>query len=100
MRLSVGTSSMDDWISDLLIFAAGVAAGILITSIKPLIVSGKKQGTDLVMARTRMLAGIKEKHEEEILDEALRTPQPIRTELRQPLATVCKTFNTLVTPPS
>ena len=91
---------MDEWISDLLIFAAGVAAGILITSIKPLIVSGKKQRTDLVMARTRMLAGIKEKHEEEILDEAFRTTQAIRSELDQSLATLRKTLNTVVTPAS
>jgi len=89
---------MDDWISDLMIFAAGVAAGILITSIKPLIVSGKKQRTDLVMARTRMLAGIKEKHEEEILDEAFRTTQAIRSELDQSLATLRKTLNTVVLP--
>jgi hypothetical protein len=91
---------MDDWISDLLIFSAGVAAGILITSIKPLIVAGKKQRTELVLARTRMLAGIKEKHEEEILDEAFRTTQAIRSELDQSLATLRKTLNAVVTPAS
>jgi hypothetical protein len=89
---------MDDWISDLLLFSAGIAAGILITSIKPLFRSGKKQRTELVMARTRVLAGIKEKHEEEILDEAFRTTQAIRSELDQSLATLRKTLNTVVIP--
>ena len=89
---------MDDWISDLLLFSAGIAAGILITSIKPLISSGKRQRTELVMARARVLAGIKEKHEEEILDEAFRTTQAIRSELDQSLATLRKTLNTAVLP--
>jgi len=91
---------MDDWISDLLIFSAGVAAGILFTNIKPLIIFSKKQRTELVMARTRILADIKEKHEEEILDEAFRTTQAIRSELDQSLAALRKTLNAVVTPSS
>jgi hypothetical protein len=35
----------------------------------------------LVAARAKMLAGIKQKHEEEILDEAFRTTEEIRGEL-------------------
>ncbi|MBM4297685.1 MAG: hypothetical protein FJ143_08095, partial [Deltaproteobacteria bacterium] len=72
---------MDDWVSDLLIFLAGIAGGILIASIKPYLTAAKNRRTRLVAARARMLADLKEKHEEEILDEALRTTAAIKGEL-------------------
>lgn len=84
---------MDDWISDLLIFSAGVAGGILITSIKPYFEIARKRRTALIAARARMLADIKEKHDEEILDEALRTTEAIRGELDKSLETLRRTLN-------
>jgi predicted ATPase len=40
-----------------------------------------------------MLADIKEKHDEEILDEALRTTEAIRGELDKSLETLRRTLN-------
>ena len=90
---------MDDWISDLLIFSAGIAGGILITCIKPYLTMAKKRRTQLVAARARMLADIKEKHEEEILDEALRTTEAIRGELDKSLETLRRTLNAVAPTP-
>ena len=72
---------MDSWTSCLLAFGAGIGAGIAVgialVSLKPYIFAAKKKRTELVVARSRILAGIKEKHEEEILDEAFRTTEAI-----------------------
>ena len=87
---------MDDWISDLLIFCAGVAGGVLTTSIKPYFTAAKQRRTALVAARARMLADIKEKHDEEILDEAFRTTEAIRGELDKSLDTLRKTLNAVL----
>jgi len=87
---------MDDWVSDLLIFCAGVAAGILLTSIKPHLSAAKNRRTQLVAARSRMLAVLKEKHEEEILDEAFRTTEAIKGELDKSLDTLRKTLDTMM----
>jgi hypothetical protein len=87
---------MDDWVSDLLIFSAGVAGGILLSSIKPYLSAAKNRRTQLVAARTRMLAVLKEKHEEEILDEAFRTTEAIKGELDKSLDTLRKTLDTMM----
>lgn len=86
---------MRDWISDLLLFCAGITGGILIAGIKPYLHAAKKNRTELVTARVRILAGIKEKHDEEILDEAFRTTEAIRGELDKSLQTLRKTLTVL-----
>lgn len=89
---------MRDWISDLLLFSAGVAGGVLITAIKPYLRSAKKKRTEMVAARARILADIKERHEEEILHEAFRTTEAIRGELNRSLQTLRKTLETVLDP--
>ena len=76
---------MGDWISDLLIFSAGVTGGVLVNLIRPYFSMAKQQRTALVVARARILSDIKNKHEEEILDEAFRTTEAIRGELDKSL---------------
>ncbi|MBM2806421.1 MAG: hypothetical protein HW419_4314 [Deltaproteobacteria bacterium] len=88
---------MENWIPDLIIFAAGTAVGMLIALVVPGLTNNKKQTTELVAARTRMLADIKEKHNEEILDQAFRTTEAIRGELDKSLTTLRKTLDA-VTP--
>jgi hypothetical protein len=83
---------MEDWISDLLIFAAGVAGGVLLCSIQPFLAASKSRRTEMAEARARMLADLKEKHEEEILDQALRTTEAIKGELDKSLDTLRKTL--------
>lgn len=89
---------MEDWISDLLLFSAGVAGGVLIMILIPTLSVAKKRRTELVAARTKMLAGIKHKHEEEILDEAFRTTEAIRGELDTSLKTLRKMLNAVFDP--
>src|SRR5262245_7444646 len=87
---------MDDWISDLLIFSAGIAGGVLVTSIKPYLTAARNRRTQLVAARARMLADLKEKHDEEILDEAFRTAEAIKGELDKSLDTLKKTLDAVL----
>jgi hypothetical protein len=81
---------MDDWISDLLIFSAGVTGGILISIIVSFLRTNQRQRTDLVETRTRILADIKEQHEQEILHAAVRTAEDIRGELHKSALTLQK----------
>jgi hypothetical protein len=90
---------MDDWISDLLLFSAGVAAGVLAMMVAPLLSAAKKRRTEMVAARAKMLAGIKQQHDEEILDEAFRTTEAIRGELDKSLTSLRKMLNTAFDPP-
>src|SRR5512144_261847 len=60
---------MENWTSRSLVFVAGIGVGIALMRLKPYIFVARKRRTELVAARSRILAGIKEKHEEEILDE-------------------------------
>lgn len=87
---------MDDWISDLLIFCAGLAGGVLVASVKPYLSAAKTRRTQLVAARVRMLADLKEKHDEEILEQAFRTTEAIKGELDKSLDTLRMTLNTML----
>jgi hypothetical protein len=89
---------MRDWISDLLIFSAGITGGILISKLEPYFRAARKKRTAIVAARARILAGIKEKHDEEILDEALRTTEAIRSELNKSAQLLRKTLLTVKEP--
>jgi hypothetical protein len=87
---------MRDWISDLLIFSAGIAGGILIVTVKPFLLDAKKRRSQMAAARARILADIKEKHEEEILHEAFQTAEAIRGELDRSAQLLRKTLLTVV----
>jgi hypothetical protein len=89
---------MRDWISDLLIFSAGITGGILISKLEPYFRAAKKPRTKMVAARARILADIKEKHDEEILHEAFRTTEAIRKELNQSAQLLRKTLLTVKEP--
>jgi|SRR6266550_2832499 len=91
-------AKMRDWISDLLLFSAGIAGGYLITNIKPYFRATKQQRIAMVAARTRILADVKDRHEEEILHEALRTTEAIRGELNKSLQTLRKTLIAVLDP--
>jgi hypothetical protein len=87
-----------DWISDLLIFSAGITGGILISKFEPYFRPAKKPRTKMVAARARILADIKEKHDEEILHEAFRTTEAIRSELDRSAQLLRKTLLTVKEP--
>jgi len=87
---------MDNWIPDLVIFFAGTAVGMLIALIVPGPSATEKKTSELVAARRRMLADIKEKHHEEILDQAFRTTEAIRGELDKSVTTLRKTLDAVL----
>lgn len=89
---------MDSWISHSLVFAGGIVVGIGLMALRPYWSAAKKRRTELVTARRRILAGIKEKHEEEILDEAFRTTEAIKGELDRSLQTLRRTLNATMIP--
>ena len=89
---------MEIWISYALVFAIGVEVGVLLMTLKPYLSAAKTRRTELVAARSRILAGIKEKHEEEILDEAFRTTEAIKRELDKSLQTLRRTLNAAMIP--
>lgn len=89
---------MESWISHSLVFAIGVEVGVLLMILKPYLSAAKTKRTELVTARRRILAGIKEKHEEEILDEAFRTTEAIKGELDKSLQTLRRTLNAAMVP--
>ncbi len=89
---------MDNWTNCLATFAAGIGVGIVLVRLKPYIFAAKKRRTELVAARGRILAGIKEKHEEEILDEAFRTTAAIKGELDKSLQTLQRTLKVVMLP--
>jgi hypothetical protein len=87
---------MEDLIPDLVIFVAGTAVGMLIGLIISTRSAIKKQTSELYAARTRILADIKEKHHEEILDQAFRTTEAIRGELDKSVSTLRKTLDAVL----
>jgi hypothetical protein len=86
---------MRDWISDLLIFSAGITGGILIAHLKPYLQS---TGIKRIETRARILADLKERRDEEILQEAFRTTEAIRGELTKSLQTLRNTVTTALDP--
>ncbi|HZD39676.1 MAG TPA: hypothetical protein VE131_03080 [Terriglobales bacterium] len=89
---------MGDWISDLLLFSAGIAGGVLIMTIIPALRSTKRRRTELVAARSRILDDLRKQHEQEIIEQAFRTTEAIRGELLQSLQTLRKTVTTVLAP--
>jgi hypothetical protein len=87
---------MGDWISDLLLFSAGITGGILVPMIKPILSAAKRRRTELVAARSRILADMKHQHDREILDEAFRATEAIRDELDKTRETLRKTLITVL----
>ena len=89
---------MGDWISDLLLFSAGIAGGVLISIIVSGLGADQRRRSETLDARATMLADMKKQHDEEILHAAFRTTEDIRGELDQSLSTLRKTLMTVLDP--
>jgi hypothetical protein len=89
---------MGDWISDLLLFSSGISGGVLVTFIKPILSAAKRRRTEMVAARSKILADMKQQHDREILDEAFRATEAIRGELDKTRETLRKTLITVLEP--
>ena len=89
---------MGDWISDLLIFSAGVTGGILVSMILSCLRANKQERAETVAARTRVINDIKEQHDQEILHAAFRTAEDIKGELQKSAVTLRKALLATVDP--
>lgn len=89
---------MQPWLSVALIFLAGIGSGILIATIWIRFSAAKKRRHDLTTVRRRILAGIRERHEEEILHEAFRATDDLRTELFKNLHRLRASMNVMKGP--
>lgn len=70
------------WVS---IFIMGMAAGTIVTALLGHFAMEKSRRTELVLARSRILAGVKEQHEREILDEIFNAAKAIDVEINSSL---------------
>lgn len=91
-------SKMGDWISDVLIFSAGVAGGVLISEIKSILRAKKRRDLESIAMRSRILSDMKKHHDQEILHAAFRTTEDIKSELNKSLQTLRKTVTTVLDP--
>jgi hypothetical protein len=66
-------------------FVAGVAAGSLAPSLLPYLKASKKNRPELIDARQRILAGVKQQHEQDIRREIFETTEALRGELKKSL---------------
>jgi hypothetical protein len=89
---------MENWISVALIFFAGLGSGILIATIWTRLSAANKRRRDLTAVRRRILAGIRETHDEEILHEAFRATDDLRTELSKSLHRLRASMNVMFGP--
>lgn len=89
---------MQNWFSVALIFLAGIGSGILIATIWTRLSAAKKRRNDLTTVRRRILAGIRETHDEEILHEAFRATDDLRTELFKSLHRLRASMNVMCGP--
>jgi hypothetical protein len=76
---------MDNLTLRLPVFMAGVAVGALVTSVLPRLWNHKKRRMELLEARARILTGIKEKHEQEMLREIFQAKDALYGELSKSL---------------
>lgn len=86
------------WIPIALIFFAGIVSGMLIAVAWTRFSAANKNRRDLTVARRRILTGIRETHNEEILHEAFRATEDLRSELFKSLHRLRASMNLMLTP--
>jgi hypothetical protein len=89
---------MQTWLSEALIFLGGVATGILLATIWLRASAANKRRRDLSTVRRRILAGIKQTHDQEILNEAFRATEALRSELFKSLYRLRASMNVVQRP--
>lgn len=72
---------MQNWLPEILIFVSGLATGIFFAVLWLRVSAARRRRHDLTTVRRRVLAGVKKSHDEEILNEAFRATEALRTEL-------------------
>ncbi len=78
------------------VFLAGIVVGVLSAPLLQRVWPVKNPRAELVTARTRILAGIKEKHEQEILREVFQVAETLDGEIKQSLHSVVEKLEKLL----
>ncbi len=86
------------WIFVALVFLAGILSGIVIAVAWIRFSPADKNRRDLTAARRRILTGIREIHNEEILHEAFRATEDLRSELFKSLNGLRASMNLVLAP--
>jgi hypothetical protein len=89
---------METWLLDAAIFAAGLGCGILLARVWGRLSFTKRRSQKLSAARQHILTGLKETHEQEILHEAFRATEALRSELFRSLHGLRASMNLMLTP--
>jgi hypothetical protein len=89
---------MQPWLPLALVFLAGIGGGILIATVWTRLSAAKKRRHDLTAVRRRILAGFRERHDEEILHEAFRATDDLRSELFKTLHRLRASMNVMLGP--
>ena len=89
---------MENWLFETLIFGAGIASGVLFAMICLRVSAANKRRRDLSAVRRRILAGIKQTHDQEILNEAFRATEALRSELFKSLHRLRASMNVVLGP--
>jgi gamma-glutamyl:cysteine ligase YbdK (ATP-grasp superfamily) len=79
------------------VFVAGIAAGVLVVFLLDYYRLGKRHHTDLVKARSRIIASIKQEHEEEILRQIFQTVELIHGDTRKSVSRLVDRLEDLLT---
>ena len=87
---------MQNWLPEILIFVSGLAVGICLAVLWLRVSTANKRRRDLTSVRRRVLAGIKESHDQEILDEAFRATEALRSELFKSLYRLRDSMNVVL----
>jgi hypothetical protein len=89
---------MEIWLLDAAIFAAGLGCGILLSRSWAHLFSAKRNSRQLSSARQHILTRLKETHDQEILHEAFRATEALRSELFRSLHGLRTSMTLVLTP--
>ncbi|HET8562896.1 MAG TPA: hypothetical protein VFM35_03370 [Candidatus Binatia bacterium] len=78
------------------VFIAGIAVGAFAATLVYSVRLSKERRTQLVAARARIIAGIKEEREEEILGEIFQATEALKNEIHQSLTRFRKAVEPLL----
>ena len=87
---------MENTLIGVAVFCAGIWVGVILSSISSRRLDPGKHRTELTNARERILAGLKQNHEKEIMREIFRATDALNGELDHSLRLLTKSMEKLL----
>lgn len=87
---------MENVLIGVAVFCAGILVGVILSSISSRRLDPGKHRTELTNARERILAGLKQNHEKEIMREIFRATDALNGELDHSLRLMTKSMEKLL----